>query len=100
LGIGHRAFSGLFFMSEEEERVEHVSELIKLSSEMINKTDHINQRLVQALIISVIAFSLCLTITLVGISYFYFTTDYGFGTVNQTQTNTENSNQNINKGVK
>lgn len=80
--------------------MEHVSELIKLSSEMINKTDQINQRLVNSIIVICTAFCLCFTITVVGISYLYFTTDYSYPQVNQNQVGTDNSTQTINKGVK
>jgi hypothetical protein len=83
-------------MPRMEVNVEHVAELIKLSSEMINKTDQINQRLVTA----IITLSVTFCFTLVGFAYFYFTTNYEYGTVNQTQSNTENSNQKIDKGGK
>lgn len=77
--------------------MDHVAELIRLSTEMIRKNDQINQRLVTAVIVLGIAFSICFTTTIVGISYFYFTTDYNYGT-NQTQINTQNSNQSTTKG--
>jgi hypothetical protein len=83
-------------MPRMEVSVEHVSELIKLSSEMINKTDQINQRLVNSIVVMCMVFCL----TAVCVSYLYFTTDYGYGSVTQNQTNTENSNQTNNKGVK
>lgn len=84
----------------KEVYVDHVAEIIKLSSEMIRKNDQINQRLVTAIMVLAISFSICLTITLVGISYCYFNMDYSYPQVNQNQTNTENSNQTFNKGVK
>lgn len=76
--------------------MEHVSELIKLSSEMINKTDQINQRLVNSIIVMCMVFCL----TAVCVSYLYFTTDYSYPQVNQNQVGTDNSTQTINKGVK
>lgn len=76
--------------------MEHVTELINLSAEMIRKNDQINQRLVNAVIVMAIAFSLCFTVTVVGISYLYFTTDYGYGT-QQIQSNTDNSTQSLTK---
>ena len=79
--------------------MDYVSELIKLSSEMIRKTDQINQRLVNAVIVMAITFSLSFAVTIIGISYFYFTTDYNYGT-NQTQINSDGSNQTTIKGGK
>jgi hypothetical protein len=78
-------------------QVEYVAELISLSAEMIRRNDQINQRLVNAIIVLAIAFSLCFTITVVGISYLYFTTDYNYG-INQTQINTDHSNQTLKGG--
>jgi len=80
--------------------LQYMQESIKLTIDALNKTDKINQRLVTAIIATVISFCLCFCVTLVGFAYFYFTTNYEYGTVNQSQTNTENSNQNINKGGK
>jgi Sec-independent protein secretion pathway component TatC len=77
----------------------YVTDLITLATEMIDKADKINSRLVNCIIVLAISFCLCFAVTVVGYSYFYFTTDYNYGT-NQTQINTNDSNQTTIKGGK
>lgn len=71
----------------------HIQDVIKLAGDTIAKVDKINQRLITAIIVTVICFAL----TTISMTFFYFTTDYGFGS-QQIQSNTENSSQTITKG--
>jgi Sec-independent protein secretion pathway component TatC len=75
----------------------YVTDLITLATEMIDKSDKINNRLVNCIIVLTVAFCLCFAVTVIGYSYFYFTTDYNYGT-NQTQINTTDSSQTIKGG--
>lgn len=75
----------------------YIQDVIKLSADTITKADKINQRLVTAVIVMAISFSISFAVTIIGISYFYFTSGYEYG-FNQTQINTENSNQTIKGG--
>lgn len=75
---------------------EEIKEVLNVMSNMIDKTDHINQKLTKTIIIMSIAYCLTFACVSLGVSYFYFCNPNSTPNITQNMSGTEGSNANLN----